>query len=145
MQATYIIDAVAGDIRGDQKVLRKTVVFHQNIQQLTPLQQIGSVEIAVEASGQISAFTWALRDFTAVAPDRTIAVPNTLIETAKDAALASWRQRFPGAKITWESSQAGYNAGSWNTPKDSADLVIQTWASISEGNFTRRYLHTYQP
>lgn len=145
LQPTYIIDAVAGDAGGAKKPFRKTVVFHQNVHQLTPLQQNGSIEIAVEASQEVSAFTWALRDFAPAALTKKVGSHAQVVETAKAAALRAWTRQHPGAKIVWESTHLGYDAGSWNSTKDSADLVAQSWASISEGGYTRRYVHTYQP
>jgi hypothetical protein len=138
LRPTYVIDRGISDA-GAPVTFGKTVVFHQRLSGLTPLAAAGSVEVTVNAGGEVTAMTASLIDATMLRLVEWVD-PNTVdLASAKNLALQHLQRRFSDANLTIVEYRVGYAVGDYSQLQERGRLTLEVLIEAEQGGFARRY------
>ncbi len=139
LKPTYIISRGVSDAGGHPLVFGKIVVFHQRFSGLTPLASAGSIEVTVDASGEVSAMTATLIDATLLRLTEWADSNNLDLNPPKASALARLQRQFPGANLAVIESRVGYDVGDGSALEERSRLSLEVVVEVESGGYARRF------
>lgn len=138
LRPTYVVDRGVSEA-GQPVVFGKAVIFHQRLSGLTPLQSGGSVEVTVNAGGEVVAMTAALVDATMLRLVEWIDVNTLDLGQAKATALRSLQRKIPDANLAIVEYRVGYDVDDYEHLHERSRLTLEVLIEAEWGGFARRY------
>lgn len=138
LRPTYVIDRGVSEA-GQPVTFGKAVVFHQRLSGLTPLASAGSLEVTVNAGGEVVAVSGALINATMLRLVEWLDVNTLDLAAGKNAALQHLKRRFPDANLTITGYRVGYDVGDHAKVEERGRLTLEVVVEAEAGGFARRY------
>ncbi len=138
-QATHVIHRFA-TIGGKPTRVATTVVLHQRLEGLTSLDVRASVEVTVEADGQVASLTARLVEATK--PNIVEWIDGAALDLSRQrrSALDAMKKEMPNANLTVLDTRLGYARETTSEGEARFTAAAEVTIEAEEGGFARRYV-----
>lgn len=138
LRPTYVVDRGVSEA-GLPVTFGKAVIFHQRLSGLTPLASAGSLEVTVNAGGEVVAVSGSLVDATMLRLVEWIDVNTLDLAAGKNLALQHLKRRFPEANLAITEYRVGYDVGDHAKVEERGRLTLEVIVEVEAGGFARRF------
>ena len=136
---SYVVDRFVGS-ETERQLVEKTVVFTQSMSGIGMLGNAGTVDVVVDANGEVTAANGTLLTLSKMRVAEMLDVKDINILSAEQAALKAVQKKMPNAKLSLISSLIGYDSGDYSDANGNVHVVAEILIEATEGEFARRHV-----